>query len=152
MGSVYSSVTIVGLRKIAGVVTAVAAFIFAGWICTGLAHASSTDAEAANPAFFTQKVKPILVANCYRCHSGMNHRGGFSLGTKAGILKGGKDGPVVVPGDPTKSLLVRLIHYEGPRDDPKPMPPKGKLSDQDIATIERWIRAGAIMPADPPRP
>jgi mono/diheme cytochrome c family protein len=63
-------------------------------------------------------------------------------------MKGGKDGVVIVPGDPSKSLLVKGIRREGPA---KPMPPKGsKLSDTDIATIERWIRAGAIMPADVP--
>jgi cytochrome c551/c552 len=44
--------------------------------------------------------------------------------------------------------MVKLIRHEGPAKDPKPMPPKGKLSDADIATVERWIRAGAVMPAD----
>jgi hypothetical protein len=29
-----------------------------------------------------------------------------------------------------------------------PMPPKGKLSEADIATITRWIQAGAAMPPD----
>jgi mono/diheme cytochrome c family protein len=106
--------------------------------------------EAARPEFYTTRVQPIFQANCYRCHGGMNRRGGLSLGTKAGIMKGGKDGVVVVPGDPGASLLVKLIRHEGPTSDPKPMPPKGKLSDADIATVERWIRAGAVMPNDVP--
>jgi cytochrome c551/c552 len=63
-------------------------------------------------------------------------------------MHGGKDGIVVVPGHPEKSLLVTLIRHEGPANDPMPMPPKGKLSDADIATITDWIRAGAVMPAD----
>ena len=106
-----------------------------------------------NPAtaeYYTAKVQPILQTNCYRCHGGMNHRGGLSIATRAGMLKGGHDGPVLVPGDPAKSLLVRLIRHEGPQNDPMPMPPKTKLSDADIATVERWVRAGAIMPADAP--
>jgi cytochrome c551/c552 len=46
-------------------------------------------------------------------------------------------------------MLVKLIRHEGPPDDPKPMPPKEKLSDADIATVTEWIKAGAVMPDDP---
>lgn len=78
----------------------------------------------------------------------MNRRGGLSMSTQAALRKGGKDGVVVVPGDPAKSLLVKGIRREPPA---RPMPPKGSpLSDADVAIIERWIRAGAIMPADAP--
>jgi hypothetical protein len=63
-------------------------------------------------------------------------------------MRGGKDGAVIVPGHPEQSLLVELIRHEGPANDPKPMPPKGRLSDADIATITEWIRFGAAMPAD----
>jgi hypothetical protein len=81
----------------------------------------------------------------------VNHKGGLSLQTKASTLKGGRDGVVIVPGDPANSLLVKLIRHEGPADDPMPMPQKAdKLSDADIATIERWVKAGAVMPDDPP--
>jgi cytochrome c len=106
--------------------------------------------EASRPEFYTTKVQPIFRANCYRCHGGMNHRGGLNIATRAGMMRGGHDGAVLVPGDPAKSLLVRLIRHEGPQKDPGPMPPKAKLSDADIATVERWVRAGAIMPADAP--
>ena len=106
--------------------------------------------EAARPEFYTTKVQPIFQANCYRCHGGMNHRGGLNIATRAGMMKGGHDGAVLVPGDPAKSLLVRLIRHEGPQNDPGPMPPKAKLSDAEIATVERWVRAGAIMPPDAP--
>jgi mono/diheme cytochrome c family protein len=81
----------------------------------------------------------------------MNHKGGLSLATKASTLKGVRSGADVVPGDPTGSLLITLIRHEGPPDDPKPMPQKAdKLSDADIATITAWIKAGAVMPDDPP--
>ena len=108
----------------------------------------SNDPEAARPEFYTNRVRPIFQANCSRCHAGMNRRGGLSMSTRAGMMKGGKDGPVVFPGDPAHSLLVLGIRHEGK---PKPMPEKAaKLSDADIATVERWIRAGAVMPADVP--
>ena len=102
---------------------------------------------AANPAFYTSRVQPIFQANCYRCHGGLNHRGGLMLDSPAGIMKGGHDGVVIVPGHPEQSLLVKLIRHEGPANDPMPMPPKGKLSDADIATVEQWVRAGAVMPS-----
>ncbi|WP_130419921.1 c-type cytochrome domain-containing protein [Edaphobacter modestus] len=108
------------------------------------------DDEAARPDFYMTKVRPIFQSNCFRCHAGMNRRGGLSMSTRAGLMKGGRDGVVIVPGDPAKSLLMKGIRFEGPA---KPMPPpaKGnKLSAPDIATIERWIRAGAVMPADAP--
>lgn len=108
--------------------------------------ATSPPAEA----LYTARVQPILRDNCYRCHAGLNHRGGLVLDSRAGILKGGHDGPVIIPGHPEQSLLVKLIRHEGPANDPMPMPPKSKLPDADIATIEQWIRAGAAMPADPP--
>ena len=110
--------------------------------------------DAAKPEYFTTRVQPIFQANCYRCHGGMNHRGGLSMQTKAGMLKGGHDGAVLVPGDPAKSLLVRLMRHEGPADDPMPMPPspRPKLSDADIATVERWVSAGAVMPEEAPKP
>lgn len=103
------------------------------------------------PAFYTEKVAPILVSNCAKCHMGTAHKGGLSMATKQSLMKGGHDGAVIVPGDPAKSLMVKLIRHEGPADDPMPMPPKSKLSNANIATIEQWIKAGAVMPNDPPR-
>jgi mono/diheme cytochrome c family protein len=124
-----------------------------GWsLSMGTVQAAGQD-EAAKPDFYTNKVQPIFKSNCYRCHGGINHRGGLNIQTQAGMTKGGHDGPVLVPGDPAKSLLVRLIRHEGPADGPRPMPPKSpKISDEDIATVERWVKAGAIMPEDTPKP
>ena len=135
------------------IVTGVSVLI-AAWVVWGLqgGRVEASD-NAATPEFYTTQVQPILRANCYRCHGGFNHRGGLSLQTRAGMLKGGHDGPVLVPGDPAKSLLVRLIRHEGPANDPMPMPPKSpKISDADIAIISRWVQAGAIMPADAAQP
>jgi len=113
----------------------VACIALMGWaLKVGTVQAAGQD-EASTPEFYTTKVQPIFQANCYRCHGGMNHRGGLNIQTRAGMLKGGHDGTVLVPGDPAKSLLVRLIRHEGP-----------KISDADIAVVERWVKAGAIMP------
>jgi mono/diheme cytochrome c family protein len=112
--------------------------------------AAQADPAPDSVAFYTQRVQPILEVNCYRCHGGDHHRGDLSIATRAGLLRGGHDGPVVVPGNAARSLLIQLIRHEGPADDPMPMPPESKLSDADIATITQWIQAGALMPPDPP--
>ena len=72
--------------------------------CLVLLVATSAFARAADPGtdFFEAKVRPILVAKCYSCHSAdaKKVRGGLLLDTKAGWLKGGEMGPAIVPGDP----------------------------------------------------
>ena len=123
-------------------------------IWNGSAQAVGAAENAGSAAFYTQRVVPILSKSCYSCHGGMNHRGGFNMATKAGMLKGGKDGVALVPGDPAKSLLVLLMRHEGPADDPMPMPPapRPKVSDGEIAVVEQWVKAGAMMPEDAPKP
>ena len=75
----------------------------------------------------------------------MNHKGGFNLSTRALLLRGGKHGAAVVPGDPDNSLLVQLVRHQGPSDHPMNMPPKGDLSPEEIAAIAKWIADGAVM-------
>jgi mono/diheme cytochrome c family protein len=121
---------------------AVALFVILGGVRPAEAHD-----DASKPEYYTTKVKPLLDANCARCHGGENHRGGLNMDTRESLLKGGHDGVVVVPGDPANSLLVKLIRHEGPADDPMDMPPKKpKLSDVDIQVVTDWIKAGAVMP------
>jgi cytochrome c len=74
--------------------------------------AAQAGPDPSTVAFYTQKVQPILQTNCYRCHAGINHRGGLSMDTHASILKGGHDGIVVVPGHADQSLLVKLIRHD----------------------------------------
>ena len=142
-GTASHRCTVIALAVIASAGTA--------FFARSLHATQSTAAPEATPQYYTEHVQPIFRANCYRCHAGLNHRGGLQLDTRAGILRGGKDGPVIVPGHPEQSLLLHLIRHEGPANDPKPMPPKAKLSDADIATVTEWIRAGAVMPADEAR-
>lgn len=132
------------MKRVVGWFLAISVVMFA------LISRSSRGVRAQdNPAtveFYKTKVQPVFQSNCYRCHGGMNRRGGLSIQNKAGMMKGGKNGAVLVPGHPEQSLLVKLIRHEGPANNPMAMPPKGKLSDADIVRVEQWIRAGAIMP------
>src|SRR5690349_3096596 len=59
--------------------------------------------------FFEKRIRPVLVAECYRCHSAMSEKlkGGLRLDTHEATLKGGESGrPAVVPGDVEKSSLI----------------------------------------------
>jgi mono/diheme cytochrome c family protein len=135
--------------RIAALVLATSALVSAAflWQPARVGAQAVADPAPNTLAYYNTKVVPIFEANCYRCHGGMNHRGGLSIATKAGMLKGGHDGSVLVPGHPEDSLLIKLIRHEGPKDDPMPMPPKGdKISDADIAVVTAWVKAGAIMP------
>ena len=107
--------------------------------------------DPSKPAYFVDKVEPVLQANCFRCHGGANHRGGYNMNTRELLLKGGHHGTGVVPGKPEESWMIKLVRHEGPADDPMnmPPPPKAKISDADIAILTLWVKAGAITPADP---
>src|SRR6478736_952416 len=80
-----------------------------------VAGASAADDPAAT-AFFESKIRPVLVKNCYECHSleSGKSKGGLQLDTKQGIRTGGDTGPAVVPGDPAKSLLLAAIRHTDP--------------------------------------
>ena len=122
----------------------------AGLLLTSLAG-KSQDTSAASADYYTTKVQPIFQTNCYKCHGGGIQSGGLTLDVPAGILKGGDNGAVIIPGDPAKSILFILIRQQDTVDDLPFMPPdpNPKLSDDDISTVEQWIKAGAKMPAAP---
>jgi cytochrome c len=129
------------------VVTAIV--IAAGAMMIG--HVSAQSADAPSGAeFYSAKVRPVFQQNCFRCHNAQRSSGGLDLTTKAGIMKGGTDGAAIVPGNAANSLLVKLINHTGPDGMPgMPMGPN-KLSDDDIATVTKWIADGAAMPDDAP--
>ncbi|HTL29065.1 MAG TPA: PSD1 and planctomycete cytochrome C domain-containing protein [Tepidisphaeraceae bacterium] len=95
--------------------------------------------------FFETKIRPIFVNNCYECHSVQEHKakGGLVLDSREGWMKGGKHGPVITPGDPSKSFLIKAINY-GVSD--FEMPPDEKLKPEQIALLTQWIKMGAPDP------
>ena len=112
----------------------------------------SSTVLAADPsgiAFFEQKVRPVLVEHCYSCHSAeaKKLKGNLYLDSKAGWEKGGDSGdPIIVPGKPEASLLIRTVqHLEADMEMP---PKKPKLPDAVIADLVTWIKMGAPDPRD----
>ncbi|ADG67720.1 protein of unknown function DUF1549 [Planctopirus limnophila DSM 3776] len=93
--------------------------------------------------FFEKKVRPILVAHCYTCHSADNKAaGGLRVDDYQGLRNGGNRGSAVVPHQPEESLLVQAVRYTGKLK----MPPEEKLPDEKIQILEDWIRRGAPWP------
>jgi hypothetical protein len=103
--------------------------------------------DSASLEFFERKVRPVLVQSCYQCHSATSEKlkGGLYVDSRAGLLKGGESGPAVFPGDPAKSLLIKAIRSA---DADVQMPPKQKLTDQQVADLTRWVQMGAPWPAE----
>ncbi|MEN9661934.1 MAG: hypothetical protein RL324_883 [Verrucomicrobiota bacterium] len=111
------------------------------------ALAAPAPISAQDLAFFESKVRPILVENCYKCHSRQADKvkGGLLLDTREGLLHGGNSGEVIVPGKPDDSLLVVAIRYTDPE---LQMPDDKRLTDQQIADLTEWVRRGAPDPRD----
>lgn len=87
-------------------------------------NASHFDAKAVE--FFEKKVRPVLVSNCYTCHSAStNTKGGLRVDDRNGLLQGGNGGSAVVPGHPENSRLIKAVEQS---DEDLKMPPKKRLS------------------------
>ena len=101
--------------------------------------------DAVGQRFYETHVRPVLAQRCYACHSEKagKREGGLLLDQAAEWRRGGERGPAVVPGDPDRSLLIQAVRYA---DSDFSMPPTEKLSDEDIAHLESWVRMGAAAP------
>src|SRR4051812_9979028 len=85
----------------------------------------------------------LLETHCVRCHGGESTKAELDITTRASLLHGGENGAAIVPGKPNDSLLIKTIRHE---TDPH-MPKKArKLSDESIAVLSEWVKAGAPYP------
>jgi mono/diheme cytochrome c family protein len=106
------------------------------------AAAAPSGSREAGTEFFETHVRPILAENCYSCHGPAQQLAGLRLDSRAAMLKGSEHGPVLVPGDPEKSALIRAIRYAGAIK----MPPPGKLSTPAIEALTAWVKMGSPWP------
>lgn len=110
------------------------------WIQAG---AHFRKAVKTAPAVTQHDIIPLLHLRCVACHGGRRQEAGLDLRTKQSILKGGKSGPVIVPGDPESSLLIQRIKSAE-------MPPRRKLVSVSVKPMEanelerlsQWIELG----------
>lgn len=103
--------------------------------------ASAQGLPGSAPDFFEEKIRPVLVKNCYSCHT-TSQMSGLRVDSAEGMAKGGKRGAAVVPGNPGASLLLQAIK----QTDSLKMPVGSKLTDAEIADFTAWIEAGAAWP------
>lgn len=94
---------------------------------------------------FAHDIVPIIRQHCSECHTGDKKKGGFSMNARADLLKGGENGPTLVPGKSAESKLIKLVTSA---DDEERMPPPGpkrsKVSAEQFATLKKWIDSGAV--------
>lgn len=94
-------------------------------------------------AIFEAAVQPILEAKCISCHNEKKAKGDLIMTDIEKMLKGGKDGPIWVAGDPLNSHIIKRILLDP--SEKKHMPPKGKpqLTPEEIKFLQSWIAKGA---------
>jgi WD40 repeat protein/mono/diheme cytochrome c family protein len=102
---------------------------------------AATAARAQDkPVSYFNDVRPIFVSSCNACHKPEKTKGDLDMTAHANLLKGGKHGASVTPGDPKKSRLLEMI--SGPEPE---MPEDGDpLKPEQVKLIERWIKEGAV--------
>jgi hypothetical protein len=119
---------------------------FALSLLAGTVARAEDEADRKGIEFFENKIRPLLAEKCYKCHSAQSEKlkGALRLDTREGTLKGGQSNePSVTPGNLEKSLLIKAIRWV---DEELQMPPKEKLSPEQIALFESWIKMGAPDP------
>ncbi len=107
---------------------------------------------APEPVDFAAKIAPLFEEHCVDCHAGDDAEGEFSLETYEALLKGGKAGKAIKPGNAQDSLLVKFIEGRSGKEGKNKFMPPGKkehLKPEEIALIRDWIDAGAPPPAAP---
>jgi hypothetical protein len=105
----------------------------------------TNEPSASSVEFFEKKIRPLLVNNCYTCHSAeTNSKGGLRVDDRNGLITGGGRGSALTPGEPEKSLLIEAVKQVG---DLK-MPPNKKLSEEEIADLTKWVKEGSVWPQE----
>lgn len=111
-------------------------------------HYQPVDVSQVTPEkveYFEARIRPLLETHCMECHGADLQEGALRLDSRQAWQRGGKTGPVIVPGKPQESLLVRAVQY---LDKDLQMPPEHPMSAADVAALEHWIATGAIDPRE----
>src|SRR6266536_5138948 len=101
----------------------------------------------ASDDVFVREVQPILAQRCYGCHAGTRSMGGVRFDQRPSAFSEAESGSIpILPGKPESSEILLRVRTADPR---KRMPlGQPALSNAEIATLEKWIRAGASWPED----
>ena len=119
---------------------------FSATVAVGLLG-SAWGVAAAEKVDFNKDIRPILELNCTKCHGPEQHKGKLRLDSKEAALKGGDNGPALVPGKPAESKMYASTILPPDHDDVMPPKKEGHLSQGQTDLIKNWIQAGADWPA-----
>lgn len=124
-------------------------------LLAGLCITSAAFAASAPPVDFDAKIAPLFQEHCVDCHAADEPDGDFALDTFAALMKGGKGGKAILPGNAQESLLVKFLEGRSGVEGKNQFMPPGKrdhLKPEEIAVIRQWIDGGALSPAAPAKP
>ena len=110
--------------------------------------ATPAAAKKGPATVYTSRVEPLLERSCVSCHNQRRFKGGLRLDTYALLMKGGEDGPVIVPWDPAHSDFIRRVTLPPSDDEAMPSNGRRRLTPDEVKLVESWIAAGA-SPAQP---
>ena len=133
-----------GARRATALVLLTAAPITQGLVLAAEVDTSSLAPPADKQIDFVRDIKPILEANCLKCHGTERPKSGFSLASRASALKGGEQGIDIIPGESARSPL---IHYVSGLVEDMVMPPERtglSLSAEQIGLLRAWIDQGLV--------
>ncbi len=102
---------------------------------------SSSFTFAQSKVTFDEHITPILRNHCFNCHSAEKKKADFDASSYIGITAGGGSGEVLAAGDPSASLLWKLVNHE---EEPKMPPKSAKIPDAELAVIKKWIEGGLL--------
>ena len=145
--------------------------LLAGFLASGIVSISTLGAApelppaATRPGVTYEKdIRAIFEENCFRCHGAERAKGDIRLDSLAGILKGGEDGKIVLPGNSAESPLVLAVARVDERSAMPPIrkprpggpppgggpgglgnggPPAKALTAGEVGLIRAWIDQGA---------
>jgi hypothetical protein len=109
-----------------------------------LALASAVNAEEGQSGdFFETRIRPVLIQSCLECHGPERANQGLRVDSRTALLKGGHNGPAIIPGNPDASLLIQAIRRT---HDEIQMPPEEALPAAAVQDVVQWVEKGAPWP------
>lgn len=97
--------------------------------------------DSPKAEFFARQIFPLLKENCFKCHGGAEKlKSNFRITSRAGLVRGGDEGPALNLAEPDKSRLLAMLSH---KDRQHQMPPDNKLPQAQIDKLTQWVRMGA---------
>jgi len=94
---------------------------------------------------YADVIKPIFETKCYSCHGPNKQKGGLRMDDSLKLMKGGKDGVVINPGNADASEMIKRLMLPTDNDDHMPPKEKSQPSESQIALLYWWITNGAAL-------